>query len=72
MNETPESNNRLRSAVKRDAVPADLAARIRSQIHTEQLQSEVNDRVKDAVKGVPVPAFLEARIRHSLLRAPLI
>lgn len=66
MNETPESNNRLRSAVKRDAVPADLAARIRSQIHTEQLQSAVNDRLKAAVKSVPVPPFLEARIMHGL------
>jgi hypothetical protein len=66
MNETPESNNRLRSAVKRDAVPADLAARIRSQIHTEQLQSAVNDRLKAAVNSVPVPPFLEARIMHGL------
>jgi hypothetical protein len=66
MNETPETNNRLRSAVKRDAVPADLAARIRSQIHTEQLQSAVNDRLKTAVNSVPVPPFLEARILHGL------
>ena len=66
MSETPETNNRLKSAVHKVAVPADLAARIRSQVHAEQLQSAVNDRVKDAVKGVPVPAFLEARIRHSL------
>ena len=69
MNETPETNNRLRSAVKRDAVPADLAARIRSQIHTEQLQSAVNDRLKTAVNSVPVPPFLEARILHGLRTA---
>ena len=66
MNETPETNNRLRSAAKSVAVPADLAARIRSQIHAEQFQSKVNDRVKGAVGNVPVPPFLEARIRHSL------
>jgi hypothetical protein len=66
MNETPETNNRLRSAVKNVAVPADLAARIRHGIHAEQLQSKVNDRVKGAVGNVPVPPFLEARIRHSL------
>jgi hypothetical protein len=66
MNETPETNNRLRSAAKSVAVPADLAARIRQDIHAEQLQSEVNDRIKGAVGNVPVPPFLEARIRHSL------
>jgi hypothetical protein len=66
MNETPETNNRLRSAVKNVAVPADLAARIRQDIRAEQLQSEVNDRIKGAVGNVPVPPFLEARIRHSL------
>ena len=66
MNETPETNKRLRSAVKNVAVPADLAARIRHGIHAEQLQSKVNDRVKGAVGNVPVPPFLEARIRHSL------
>jgi hypothetical protein len=66
MNETPETNNRLRSAVKNVAVPADLAARIRHDIDAEQLQSKVNDRVKGAVGSVAVPPFLEARIRHSL------
>ena len=66
MNETPETNNRLKSAVNSVAVPADLAARIRQSIHTEQLQAKDNDRVKSAVANVPVPPFLEARISHRL------
>lgn len=66
MNEIPEVNNRLRRAVENVAVPVDLAARIQSEIHAEQLQSKLNDRLKDAVGSVEVPPFLEARIRHSL------
>jgi len=66
MSETPETNNRLKSAVNSVSVPAGLAARIHNQIHTEQLQSHVNKRLKGAVDNVPVPPFLEARIRHSL------
>jgi hypothetical protein len=66
MNETPETNNRLRSAAKSVAVPADLAARIRHDIHAEQLQSKVNDRIKSAVENVAVPPFLEARIKNRL------
>ena len=65
MSETPETNNRLKSAVNSVSVPADLAARIHDQIHAEQLQSDVNARVKGAVGNVPVPPFLEARIRRN-------
>jgi len=66
MNETPETNNRLRSAAKSVTAPADLAARIRSHVHAEQLQSQVNDRIKAAVGSVAVPPFLEARIKNRL------
>src|SRR5437016_4765741 len=66
MSETPETKNRLKSAVNSVSVPAGLAARIHNQIHKAQLQSQLNERLKGAVENVPVPPFLDARIRHSL------
>ena len=38
MNETPATNNRLKSAVNSVAVPADLAARIRQSIHVSSFR----------------------------------
>ena len=69
MNETPETNNRLRNAVNSVAVPPDLEAQIRGQLRAEQLASEADDRLRGAVESVPVlpvPPFLAARIRNRI------
>lgn len=66
MNESLETTNRLKSAVRNAAVPEGLEARIRSAIHAEELHSGVNQRLKEAVESEQAPAFLEARIRNRL------
>lgn len=72
MNESLETNNRLRRAVKNAAVPEGLEARIRTAVHAEQLQSGLNQRLKEAVRSEEVPPFLETRIRNNrmLVEAP--
>ncbi len=65
MNETPRVN-RLKNAVDSVAVPADLMARVRNQIHAGQPAPDANERLKRAVHSVEVPPFLEARIRNHI------
>ena len=61
-----ESENRLRNAVTRVPVPANLADRLRTKIHAEQLQAKVNVRLRVAVASAAVPPFLAARIRSRI------
>ena len=63
MNPAPPNKNRLKDAVNSVPVPDDLAARLRSQIHSQGLPSGARDRLQSAVKSVPVPASLDSRIR---------
>lgn len=65
MNETPRVN-RLKNAVDSVAVPADLMARVRNQIHAGQPAPDANERLKRAVHSIEVPPFLEARIRNHI------
>jgi hypothetical protein len=65
MSDTPKVN-RLKDAVKSVAVPDDLAARVRNQLHSGPLPARGDDRLKSAVQSVPVPPFLEARIRNQI------
>lgn len=64
----PDTRNRLKGAVKGIAIPAGLAASIRSRLREEQLESEKSARLRSAVNGVPVPPFLEARVRGRIRR----
>ena len=66
MNETPETNNRLKSAVNSVAVPPSVGAAIRGRIRGERFQSETIARLKGAVQSAPVPPFLEMRIRSRI------
>lgn len=66
MNKTPDTGTRLRNAVNSVAVPADLEARIRGQIHGGELLPEERARLKSAVENMPIPPFLDARIRNRL------
>jgi hypothetical protein len=63
MNPTPD---RLKRAVTSVAVPAGLAASIRSRLHEEQVESGNSARLRGAVKSVATPPFLEARIRNQI------
>lgn len=66
MNESMETNNRLRSVVRNAAVPEGLEVRIRGAVQAEQLRSAQNRRLKSAVESEEAPAFLEARIRNRI------
>lgn len=64
MSQTPDSNNRLKNAVNSVAVPPDLEAAIRGQVHSQAFGADA--RLREAVQSIQAPPFLEARIRHSL------
>lgn len=66
MNEIPNTNKRLKSAVNSVPVPPTLGAGIMGHIRGEQAQADTSARLRTALQTEQVPPFLEARIRSRL------
>jgi hypothetical protein len=68
MNASPNTNERLKNAVKSTAVPPALEASIRRSLREEAIQSDNGARLREAVKSMRTPPFLDARIRNRIHR----